>query len=915
MNEMLVLEEKSAEKSAQQQGSQVSPNDSQFNEAQWFIISEPKSHKKGKGGPSKRWGHSAVWKDNSLLIYGGGGRNPKNVKHWQCIYELDLLEWDWNKLESNNRAPAIRDSHSAVLLGNYMYVYGGSDGVSKRNDEFYRFDLNSSTWEVINAEGDVPPGREGHIAHVLQGKYMVVYGGWGMNEELLTDTYCFDIEKKNWFKVIKKSGPDMKPRESFGSCAIKDYIYIFGGQGRNENIGDYSYEVYLNDLFRFKLEVEGDQYYSVWEEVQFEGPKPSKRASASVCSFKDRYVFVIGGEGYPKEFDEESPLGSNPKKQRDILQKYQRTEEEDELIFTKNDVWYYDSELSVWNKLKTKNSNDFIPHFAHSATEYEDFIVIFGGLSNDFNSPHSEICILSLTGEDPKKLRSKKKKKENEDTGKKDSESVTQPRLSLTPRCHAPLCQLCKNRLTNAYNAITATHQSAKIIDSKSEDSSKNKKDTSLVSKGGPIVTGAFLHMLSQLIGWPFGALGLLIDNSMMMEANSLHIDIITRKEVKEEYIPQTSTTRTNAIEEEIKPVEETEMKVEPNDIKQEQNDIKQEQIKEEEEKSKEPKEQREQREQKEQKEQKEADQFEDKTYLQFIDDGLTWNPEDFVDLIADYDAVSEEEFKSLQTQDSLNESKEDNKFILSPLKKQYALNLKIGGFRLGNTVVILSRNGSYTCLGYICIQRMTNIHMSSSNSFLSVCWDTTTGEYKTVNGAKTKQIILSAIQNFISEPELMDMASRTSGTKVLIMNLRKVPISRRDANRVNCEYELVNMKDKPGEPDDIHIRTLDHDLKRKLQSGVKTPMLEFSMLTYLRLFFLEPNLTEGGDKSGNQSEKKRFDIFFKGKKIEFINVKKMIDQKRESEKELFVEFMKPKMFEGVAGVNREVKGIYEHEG
>ena len=689
-----------------------------LNNSQWFVLSsEPKSHKKGRGGPAKRWGHTSLVNDNQLLIYGGNGRNPKNIRHWQCVYELDLLEWEWSKLESNNRPPAIRDSHSSLLAGNKIYVYGGSDGVSKKSDELLRYDLNTNSWECVDAEGVKPVGREGHTACIVQDKYMIVYGGWGPTEDVLTDVHCYDMERNRWSEVIKKSGPDPKPRESQASCAIKDHIYIFGGQGDNETINDFNYEVYLNDLFRFKLEVEGDKFYSVWEELKPLGPKPTKRSSASVCTYKDRYFFIVGGEGYSKEFDEESPLGSNPKKQRDVLKKNQRnSDDENIMLFPKSDVWFYDAELNLWNKVKIKNSAEFLPHFAHTSNMYEDFIIVFGGLSNDYNTPIGDICILSLTGMDPFKFTKSVKKRKYKEMEDSPILSRTEQSGALQSHAkgHTPFCSLCKNRLNSAYNSIATAQHSTKFFEPKIEELSKSKAGTSMLTKSGPVVTGAFVHMLSQTIGWPFAAIGLLVDNSMLMEANNLLIDFVTKSPAKREQV---------AAKKEEMQIEEEEKKEGPT-IKDEVSKI------EEEDKS---------------------NDGEVISYLELVDDGLGWSPEEFVDLIADYDAVLDEELSLLQRHslsqnlpqssadmkkdDRKDEKIEDDKLLPSPVKKQYALNLKLGGFRLGNTIVIYSQNGSYTNLGLMSVQKMTNLHIPTCNSFLSVCWDSNTKEYKTVNG------------------------------------------------------------------------------------------------------------------------------------------------------------------------------------
>lgn len=888
-----------------------------FSNAEWFIHSnEHKSHKKGKGGPVKRWGHSSVVKDHRLLIYGGNGRNPRNVRHWQCFYELDLLEWEWNKLEPTNRAPPIRDSHSAILVGNDIYIYGGSDGNTPKSEDLFRYDLNTSCWERIEATGEIPVGREGHTACLLHGKYMVIYGGWGPKEDVLTDVHCFDIEKKKWSQVIKKSGPDPKPRESQGSCAIKDYIYIFGGQGSNETIGDFNYEVYLNDLFRFKLEIEDDKFYSVWEELKPTGPKPSKRSSPSVCSYKDRYIFLIGGEGYSKEFDEESPLGSNPQKQRDVLKKNNRNEDENITLFPKSDVWYYDTELNFWTKLKIKNGNEFFPHFAHTSNNYEDFIIVFGGLSNDYNTPHDEVCILSLTGADPVKFTKnlKKKKKEPESSqsnNNKQIESSPKPQIisTIQTKTRAPLCQHCKNKLTNTYNSITAAHHYSKISESKGEDAPRARTATSLVSKSGPVITGAYLYMLSQLIGWPFAAFGLLIDNSVGREACNFLIDFVIKTAppaVKQQNAIQSDGSFKKEEEEpkgqeeiqkipEEQPIKEEEMKSNIEPIKQEEQPQREEQP-------------------------KDQDDL-PIAYIQLIDNGRAWTPEEFVDMIADYDVMLEDEQPTIETSPVVGQTQEEGgaqeerkeekiepeKQPISPANKQYSLNLKIAGLRLGNTIVVYSKDSDYTCIGYISIQKMTNIHVPSSNSFLYVCWENKTGVFRTLNGEKTKQIILSSIKDYVSEEELSDL-NNLSGTKVLILSLKTVPIFRKEANKACNEYELISVKNKAGIIEDIQIRTLDPELKRKFHSDSNNRMIEFSLIAYLKAFFLEPRSAAEMSLQG----KRDYEICFNRKKIDLINVKKVMEELKEQHKESFVEFNEPKLFEGLVGAVQ--KGNYHNK-
>ena len=67
--------------------------------------------------------------------------------------------------------------------------------------------------------------------------------------------------------------------------------------------------------------------------------------------------------------------------------------------------------MNTWTKLKTKNPHEFAPHFAHTLHSFDEALLIYGGLLNDYDSFCDELSVLSLNGTDPKKLPKIWKKK------------------------------------------------------------------------------------------------------------------------------------------------------------------------------------------------------------------------------------------------------------------------------------------------------------------------------------------------------------------------------------------------------------------------------------------------------------------------------------------------------------------------
>ena len=62
--------------------------------------------------PYRRWGHSSLYYNNSLLVFGGRHSTRSLVN----IYAFDLDNLFWYKIEPLGQTPAARDSHSAIIV-------------------------------------------------------------------------------------------------------------------------------------------------------------------------------------------------------------------------------------------------------------------------------------------------------------------------------------------------------------------------------------------------------------------------------------------------------------------------------------------------------------------------------------------------------------------------------------------------------------------------------------------------------------------------------------------------------------------------------------------------------------------------------------------------------------------------------
>lgn len=82
---------------------------------------------------------------------------------------------EWKRIETQGaQKPGPLSHHSSVVVGDKMYLYGGSGPRSKAQMELdmptlWSLDLKSYRWEALIARGEVPLGRDDHTAVVYDG--------------------------------------------------------------------------------------------------------------------------------------------------------------------------------------------------------------------------------------------------------------------------------------------------------------------------------------------------------------------------------------------------------------------------------------------------------------------------------------------------------------------------------------------------------------------------------------------------------------------------------------------------------------------------------------------------------------------------------------------------------------------------
>lgn len=135
--------------------------------------------------PSARLGHSFTLVDRRCYLFGGlenESTDPKDniPRYLNDLYVLDLdlgVSPVWSQPTTMGKPPSPRESHTCTYYARKLVIYGGMCGT--RLGDLWMLDLDTLSWlrPNIHPNGCVPLPRSLHSATVVRNR-MFVFGGW-----------------------------------------------------------------------------------------------------------------------------------------------------------------------------------------------------------------------------------------------------------------------------------------------------------------------------------------------------------------------------------------------------------------------------------------------------------------------------------------------------------------------------------------------------------------------------------------------------------------------------------------------------------------------------------------------------------------------------------------------------------------
>jgi len=207
---------------------------------------------------------AAVWQGKIYII---GGESDHGVVDAVSVY--DPTRGIWSRATSK---PTAVSNAQATVIGDRIYVYGGTDATFAPTDVVEVYDPVRDTWDPA---GTLPHPLAGYALATWQGK-VLLFGGWD-GKRYLSSVYMHDPRSDVWDVL----SPLPQARAFMAAVVMGDLIYLVGGYDGQVDVAD----VWVFDV---RAALRGDTPWS-------QGPpllSPRGGAAGVVVS---NALYVIGG--------------------------------------------------------------------------------------------------------------------------------------------------------------------------------------------------------------------------------------------------------------------------------------------------------------------------------------------------------------------------------------------------------------------------------------------------------------------------------------------------------------------------------------------------------------------------------------------------------------------------------------------
>ncbi|GAB2228960.1 hypothetical protein Droror1_Dr00023094 [Drosera rotundifolia] len=232
-------------------------------------------------------GHTLIPWENKLLMVGG---HTKDLSNTIQVRAFDTQTNAWSILKTYGKPPISRGGQSVTLVGSSLVIFGGQDTNRSLLNDLHLLDLETMTWDEIDAVGVPPSPRSDHAAAVHAERYLLIFGG-GSHSSCFNDLHVLDLQAMEWSKPTQQ-GDIPTPRAGHAGVTVGENWFIAGG-GDNKSGASETVVLNMSTLV-----------WSVVTSVQGRVPLASEGLSLVVSTLNGEDILVSFG-GYNGRYNNE----------------------------------------------------------------------------------------------------------------------------------------------------------------------------------------------------------------------------------------------------------------------------------------------------------------------------------------------------------------------------------------------------------------------------------------------------------------------------------------------------------------------------------------------------------------------------------------------------------------------------------
>ncbi|KAF5739863.1 putative acyl-CoA binding protein [Tripterygium wilfordii] len=232
-------------------------------------------------------GHALIPWENRLLSIAGHTKDPLETIQ---VKEFDLQTGKWSTLKTYGKPPVSRGGQSVTLVRTSLVIFGGQDAKRSLLNDLHILDLETLTWDEIDAVGVPPSPRSDHAAAVHAERFLLIFGG-GSHATCFNDLHVLDLRTMEWSRPTQQ-GEIPAPRAGHAGVTVGENWFIVGG-GDNKNGVSETVVLNMSTLV-----------WSVVTSVQGRVPIASEGLSLVVSSYNGEDILVSFG-GYNGRYSNE----------------------------------------------------------------------------------------------------------------------------------------------------------------------------------------------------------------------------------------------------------------------------------------------------------------------------------------------------------------------------------------------------------------------------------------------------------------------------------------------------------------------------------------------------------------------------------------------------------------------------------